>query len=109
MTSGSEIGQWAYISNIFQKGGFIEGEVNYMEIYLSYISKTIDESFPNPHLIITEHPDKWLGKVFTVATPRPDHTDGHQGHPRSNKENVLPVYLRCSRSTLSGVTHFLEF
>ena len=38
-----------------------------MEIYLSYISKTIDESFPNPHLIITEHPDKWLGTdVFTA-------------------------------------------
>lgn len=42
------------------KGGLIEGELNYMEIYLSFISQTIEKSFPNPHLIITEHPDKWL-------------------------------------------------
>ena len=47
--------------NILNKGGLIEGELNYIEIYLSYISKTIEKSFPNPHLIITEHPDKWLG------------------------------------------------
>ena len=50
--------------NILNKGGLIEGELNYIEIYLSYISKTIEKSFPNPHLIITEHPDKWLGTGF---------------------------------------------
>ena len=59
--------------NILNKGGLIEGELNYIEIYLSYISKTIDESFPNPHLIITEHPDKWLGTdVPQTRPPRPD-------------------------------------
>ena len=63
--------------NILNKGGLIEGELNYIEIYLSYISKTIDESFPNPHLIITEHPDKWLGTdvLQTRPTIRWSHPD----------------------------------
>ena len=80
-----------------------------MEIYLSYISKTIDESFPNPHLIITEHPDKWLGKDVNSPSGPYGPYGRPSGQSGSNKENELPVYLRCSRSTLSGVTHFLEF